>query len=381
MTGKLAIFVPAIGAVSETFIRRHLTEIAPGSTVAVTFGEPPEGAAWTADMPTLRVARPPESALAARLANLRWRLTGSTGRLWKPDGTELARVSAFLAEHQVTTILFEYLDVWLGFLGLAAGHRAVAAGHGYDFSRSLRDGTFRRGYRALEALDAVLVPSEYAAGRLREIGLPRALMRVIPYSVEMADPAEVEERSVTRCVAAGRLVRKKAPLSTLEAFSLAAERRPDLRLQLIGSGPLTSDVQRFVQSHSLEDVVDRAGSRPHDFVLDAIRSAMCFVQHSVTDPRTGDQEGMPVAILEAMAASTPVLATRHAGIPEAISDGENGLLVDEGDVAAMADRLVTLADDAALRQRLGEAARQTVAARFTVETQIRRLREELRVGI
>jgi glycosyltransferase involved in cell wall biosynthesis len=84
--------------------------------------------------------------------------------------------------------------------------------------------------------------------------------------------------------------------------------------------------------------------------------ARVFVQHSVTAPETGDMEGKPVAIMEAMASGLPVVATRHSGINELITDGVDGLLVEEYDIDAMADALVQLATNDPLVSTLGKAA-------------------------
>jgi colanic acid/amylovoran biosynthesis glycosyltransferase len=80
-----------------------------------------------------------------------------------------------------------------------------------------------------------------------------------------------------------------------------------------------------------------------------------FVQHSMTDPATGDEEGLPAAIQEAMAAGMAVVSTRHAGIPEAVIEGETGLLVDEGDVEAMAEAFVQIGGTAIEMGRAGHA--------------------------
>jgi len=90
-----------------------------------------------------------------------------------------------------------------------------------------------------------------------------------------------------------------------------------------------------------------------------------FVQHSMTDPETGDEEGLPVAILEAMSAALPVVSTRHAGIPEAVVDGSTGYLVNEGESAAMAERLIILARNHDLREPLGAAGWARAKEHFT----------------
>jgi glycosyltransferase involved in cell wall biosynthesis len=84
-------------------------------------------------------------------------------------------------------------------------------------------------------------------------------------------------------------------------------------------------------------------------------SADLFIQHSMTDPHTGDQEGLPLAILEAMAEALPVVSTFHAGIPEAVQDGVTGFLVEPGDSTGMADRILCLADDSERRRAFGLA--------------------------
>jgi glycosyltransferase involved in cell wall biosynthesis len=81
-------------------------------------------------------------------------------------------------------------------------------------------------------------------------------------------------------------------------------------------------------------------------------------------------ESLPNALLEAMAAAKPVVATRVGGVPEAVADGETGILVRPGDVAALRDAILTLAGDPGLRQRLGAAGRDRVAREFPVDKMV-----------
>lgn len=106
------------------------------------------------------------------------------------------------------------------------------------------------------------------------------------------------------------------------------------------------------------------GALPNRTVVDMMAQASIFIQHSVIDPVTGDEEGLPVAILEAMAAALPVVSTAHAGIPELIQHGKNGFLVDPGDTQAMARWMLILAGDQGLRASIGLAARRTVSEHF-----------------
>ena len=103
-----------------------------------------------------------------------------------------------------------------------------------------------------------------------------------------------------------------------------------------------------------------------------MRSARAFVQHSIVAD-SGDTEGTPVAIQEAMAVGLPVGATRHAGIAEAIVDGVTGFLVDERDVCLMTRRMLELADNPLLAAKMGHAGRERALREYSVDVSISRL--------
>ena len=109
------------------------------------------------------------------------------------------------------------------------------------------------------------------------------------------------------------------------------------------------------QQHNLASKITLHGEQPHSRVLGLMQRADIFLQHSIVDPETGDEEGLPVAILEAMANAVPVISTRHAGIPEAVVEGTTGYLVDEMDWRSMASFIVGLALNPKHRVQLGKA--------------------------
>jgi len=141
----------------------------------------------------------------------------------------------------------------------------------------------------------------------------------------------------------------------LDAFRRAAEVCPNLRLHYVGTGELSSAVHQFVLAFNLQNKVTLLGVQKNEVVQKLMKDADIYVQHSMTDSETGDEEGMPVSILEAMANSLPIVSTHHAGIPEAVINGFNGYLVDEGNSEVMAERIVELARDSELRRRFGVA--------------------------
>jgi glycosyltransferase involved in cell wall biosynthesis len=225
-----------------------------------------------------------------------------------------------------------------------------------------------RRYLQLEAADGLITMSEYSRKKLIALGLSGANIHVIPYGIDVSDAPQSRSNSATiRCLAVGRMVGKKAPLLTLEAFRRALAGNGSLRLDYVGDGEAFDEARQFVHTHALGDKVVLHGGQPNAVVQDLMNKADIFVQHSRTDPATGDQEGMPVAILEAMANSLPVVSTRHAGIPEAVVEGVTGCLVDEGDIDGMASRIRQLSDDAARRHQLGCAGWQRAKTHFSWE--------------
>ena len=116
----------------------------------------------------------------------------------------------------------------------------------------------------------------------------------------------------------------------------------------------------------LEGQVCFLGVCSQDRVAKLMREVRCFVQHSLVAP-DGDSEGNPVAVMEAQLSGLPVVATRHAGIPEVVLEGQSGLLVDEGDEESMAQAMAQFVLDPELAARFGECGRQRIQEGFTIE--------------
>jgi glycosyltransferase involved in cell wall biosynthesis len=228
--------------------------------------------------------------------------------------------------------------------------------------------TWKAGYQRLSRhpLVQMVVPSHDMYRQLTEVlGCDSQRIHVIPYGIDLnyfSPEPQAHPRTTVELLAVGRFVEKKAPYLTLVAFARAFARNPALRLTYAGDGPLLEVVQRLAQVYTLEKVVRFVGPQSPDSIQRLLQDADVFVQHSVTT-HTGDSEGLPLSILEAQAMSVPVVSTYHAGIPETITDGENGYLVHQNDVDSMAERMLTLAADPELRQRMGVAGRRNVELR------------------
>jgi colanic acid/amylovoran biosynthesis glycosyltransferase len=143
-------------------------------------------------------------------------------------------------------------------------------------------------------------------------------------------------------------------------------------LRIIGEGPLRDRIAQEIAARGLSDSALLLGPRAHEEVAAEMAAAHLFILPSRTAP-DGDKEGIPNALMEAMASGLPVLSTRHAGIPECVEDGVSGLLVPEGNPAALAEGLCRLIETPASWPALARAGRARIETEFNRETQARRL--------
>jgi colanic acid/amylovoran biosynthesis glycosyltransferase len=181
-------------------------------------------------------------------------------------------------------------------------------------------------------------------------------------------------RSRPLVLSIGQLKEKKGFRYLIEACRILSDRGIDFDCQIVGDGPLRADLAAQIATSSLGDHVRLTGALPHDRVLELFDESAVFALACVTGAN-GDRDGIPNVILEAMAKEVPVVSTRHSGIPEAVEDGESGLLVPTGDAAALADALEQLLGDPAMRERLGRRGRAVVEERFDVDRNARALLE------
>jgi colanic acid/amylovoran biosynthesis glycosyltransferase len=217
--------------------------------------------------------------------------------------------------------------------------------------------------------------SEFNRALLSERAGPAASARieVIRCGVPLEQfPYRPEGREPGTLLAVGRLDPIKGFAHLLEACAILRDRGRDIRCDIIGDGPLRHDLEARVDRLRLRDRVRLRGALPQEELRRFLYRASAFVLPSVVTPE-GNRDGIPVALMEAMAAGLPVVSTGVSGIPEIVESGENGLLVPPGEPAPLADALASLLDDPARRVRFAARGRETVERRFDVEQEAERL--------
>ena len=270
-----------------------------------------------------------------------------------PNGTPAALVARLRGLPLVISL--HGSDVYLAEraapLSLVAAATFRAAGAVTACSGDLRDRALRLGARAADlvvapyGVDARAFQPDPEAGALvrAELGLAPGTPLVISVS---------------------RLVYKKGLTYLLEAFPRILAEHPTAVLVIAGYGDLREELERRANELGLAASVRFPGQLERERAARYIAAADVYVVPSIRDQR-GNVDGLPNALLEGMGAGRPIVASRIAGIPDVISDGQHGLLTPERDPAALAEAIGRLLGDRALAERLGAAARRRVLEELT----------------
>lgn len=189
---------------------------------------------------------------------------------------------------------------------------------------------------------------------------------------EKFEPTEdtVENRIFT----VARFVEKKGLEYALEAVSIAAEEIPNLEYHIVGSGPRESQLQELVHEFDIDDNVEFLDNVSDDRLIQEFDRAQCFLLPCVI-AESGNRDGIPVAIMEAMAMKTPPVTTTVSGIPELVDHEENGLLVEPRDPEATAEAILHLLRNDSDRVAYAAAARETVKREFNISKEAEKLAE------
>jgi glycosyltransferase involved in cell wall biosynthesis len=171
------------------------------------------------------------------------------------------------------------------------------------------------------------------------------------------------EKEICQMLAVGRLVAKKGYEYLIEACALLFQRGLRFHCSIVGEGPRAESLESLVVEHGLESKVTFTGALAAADVRDLYQQSDIFALPCVV-VGSGDRDGMPTVLIEAMASGVPVVSTPVTGIPELVTDGENGFLVPERDISALADALQTLIEDRELRLSMGLKARERVGKDF-----------------
>lgn len=228
----------------------------------------------------------------------------------------------------------------------------------------------------MRRVDAVVAVSQAMGVKVRKAGVRPERLVAIPNGIRVEDFANPDPAGRATVegffpkppkvivAAAGRLSPEKGFDLYMTAAAGLVQRYPEVGFVLYGDGPLRAKLEAQLASRPV-----LAGR----FVMTGFRTDLdCLMPHADLVALSSHTEGLPVVVLEALAARVPVVATTVGGVPEVISDGEHGLLVPPGNADALAQRIAELLDDPTRRQRLARAGHERVAAEFSFAVAARR---------
>lgn len=222
----------------------------------------------------------------------------------------------------------------------------------------------------IRAADRIICISEFHRRFFLEQGASDEQLVIVYCGIDTSHFAPSPPRDpdgVFRIRSSGRLVEKKGFADLVDACGLLRERGLDIRCTIGGSGPLEADLRRRVADRGLEGIVEITGQPlKQERIPEYMRGGDVYCLPCVW-AADGDVDGLPQMLMEAMACGLPAVSTRLVGIPDLVVDGSTGLLVDPGDVKALADALERLAKDRGLAERLAKAGRDRVVRMFDLE--------------
>ena len=386
---RIAMFVNEFPALSETFVLNQITGLLDlGHEVTVLATQPRHEKGAHADVMRYRLA---ERLQYRDMPQSRWaRLGELPSMLARNDIASLHALNALRYGREASSLNllywadrlrrqppFDVIHCHFGIMGrIAAYLREIGAlrgklattFHGVDMSACLdREPDL---YKHLFARGELFLPvSAHWRDKLVAHGCDPARIYIHRMGIDPARfPLTRRERPLRpmRTLTIGRLVEKKGIEYGLRAVARLAGEAIPLRYDIIGDGPLRPRLEKLASELGIADRVGFHGPMVQRDVIRAMQESDILLAPSVTDA-TGDQEGIPVTIMEAMATGMPVISSWHSGIPELVEDNKSGLLLAEKDVDGIAAAIASLIAAPQRRSDMGVAARAKIIADYNIE--------------
>jgi glycosyltransferase involved in cell wall biosynthesis len=359
---NLCIIKPNKSAFSETFIQDHINRLA--GNKKVLYG----GAFPVYDDKDKFLIKSKFGILSYLVQK----------RIFKLKNIEVRNraLQNYLINNKIDIVFAEY-----GMVGALVTDACKAAGvpliihfHGADAYQKNNISEYAELYKkAFTYASAIISVSADMVERLKELDAPANKIFNASCGIDIyAFPHLDISKSGKNFLSVGRFVEKKSPILLVKAFKIVADKYPEAKLWMVGTGPLFDQTKALIKELRLENNIILTGVLKSEEIRRLMKRMRAFVQHSVT-ALNGDSEGTPVTILEASSSGLPVVSTRHGGIKEAVIDGVTGFLVDEYDIKGMAEKMIALAESTQLAVQLGKAARQHMIGHYQLNDRIKLL--------
>ncbi len=279
------------------------------------------------------------------------------------------------AEAKVLHVYFGHSAIHLRPLIKVFSRPVLVSFHGADAGVDMDKPAHLAAMRQVfESATIVQARSASLMNDLANLGCPQEKLRLQSTGIPLEDwtfqtraaGCDLPWRILQSC----RLIEKKGVDLTLRAFAKVLQTQPSAGLVIAGSGPQQGELERLAGELGITSSVRFAGFLTQSELREEMYRARMFVHPSRTSG-DGNREGIPNSMLEAMASGAPVVATHHGGIPEAVIDGDSGLLVPENDADALAAAMLRVMGDDELARKLAEGGRRAVEKKYDRATNVR----------
>ena len=260
------------------------------------------------------------------------------------------------------------LGVLLKEVGAIRG-KVITAFHGYDLSSYIEKNGNRIYEKLFEKGDLFLPISRRWKGELIKLGCRKEKILVHRMGIDVGRfgflQRKVRKDGKISILTVARLVEKKGVQYGIQAVAKVLKHYPDVEYRIAGDGPLRRDLIDLINKLNINKNVKLLGWKQQDYISELMSHADILLAPSVTS-KDGDQEGIPVVLMEASARGLPVISTYHSGIPELVIDRKSGLLVQERNVNALAEKLEYLITHQEMQEEMGREGRKYVEENYDI---------------
>lgn len=243
----------------------------------------------------------------------------------------------------------------------------ICSCYGYDvsvFPEKMKFFTRPYTQRIFKEYDLILAMTEEMEKDLLKLGCPKEKLRVHYHGID-TQKFDIKRDYLLRnrefnLLTIASLYPVKGHMTVLKAIEELKKNNSEIKIRynIIGQGPDEAYLKNYVADHGLNDLVNFCGAVKHGPEFNAyLELADVFLHPSITT-RENDKEGVPGALVEAMASGLPVISTYHGGIPAVMEDQKTGFLVKEHDFLSVADKLRLLHDEKKIRMNIGSRAKK-----------------------
>ncbi|ELZ08704.1 hexosyltransferase/glycosyltransferase [Natrinema thermotolerans DSM 11552] len=229
----------------------------------------------------------------------------------------------------------------------------------------------------LQQANRIVTISEYNKSHIKEQFAPDTPIDIVRAGIRPEKFAPTKGTEPNRVLTISRLVEKKGHPYALEAVKIATEEIPELEYHIIGSGDLKSNLVQKVEQLGIDENVVFLDNVSDQRLVTELDEARCFLLPCVI-AESGDRDGIPVALMEAMAMKTPPVSTTVSGIPELVDHKQNGLLTEPRNPEATSEAIVSLLEAGSEWTAYAERAREKVAAEFNIKKEAEELEATFR---